>query len=302
MVTNLVPKSSNFFSCEKCDYSTSRKSQWFRHLSTDKHNQVTLGDVTVPQYSCKFCNKFYHSRNGLWRHNQNCEHYQKSSKKVPKVADDICKLTDLILDVVHQNKDLTLQICELSKEKTITNNIVNTNNSITNNNFNLNMFLNETCKNALNLADFIEMIQPQLADLEETGRLGFVKGISKIFIEGLKGLDVIERPIHCSDAKRETLYVKQDDNWSKDNETKDALTMAVKQVVSKNTKQISAWQKKNPGFSDPADRTSDKYMKLLCQTMPGSTKAECDDNYCKIVKNIIKETVIDKTINANNIL
>jgi len=313
MVTDLVPKSSTKFSCEKCDYNTSRKSQWQRHLLTHKHKQVTIGDVTVPDHTCQFCNKNYNSRNGLWRHKQICKFYEKSSKSSKKVPDDkpsdLSQLTNLVLDVVQQNKDLTMQICELAREKVsnnninannINNNTNNINNNI-NNNFNIQVFLNETCKDAMNITEFVDSIQPQLSDLEETGRIGFVKGVSKIVIDKLKSLEVTSRPMHCSDSKRDTLYVKLDDNkWTKDNETKDALTLAIKKIASKNISNIEQWQKANPSFNNPNSKTSDKYMKLLCEIMPGSTKEECDDNYRKIAKNIIKEIFIDKYGSAGN--
>jgi hypothetical protein len=188
----------------------------------------------------------------------------------------------LILD---QNK----QMIEMAK------NTGNNNNNTTNNNsFNLNVFLNETCKNALNIMDFVNQLHIGIKDLEETGRLGFSDGVSKIFINGLKELDVSLRPVHCSDLKRETLYIKNDDQWNKENEEKTILTNAIKHVAHKNMKQIPSWQKENPDYNNPDSKQNDKYMKLIYNSMSGSTVEEQQQNICKVIKNVTKEVVIDK--------
>lgn len=303
MVTESSQKVARVFECKNCNYITSKRFNYDKHLLTSKHKQVTKGDISSQPLFCQFCDNVYYSRNGLWKHIKICDQKIKSSESSQKVAtSDLTQLTNLVLDVVQQNKDLTMQICELAREKS-TNNISNANNNINNtnninnniNNFNIQVFLNETCKDAMNITEFVDSIQPQLSDLEETGRIGFVKGVSKIVIDKLKSLEVTSRPMHCSDSKRDTLYVKLDDNkWTKDNETKDALTLAIKKIASKNISNIEQWQKANPSFNNPNSKTSDKYMKLLCEIMPGSTKEECDDNYRKIAKNIIKEIFIDK--------
>ena len=206
------------------------------------------------------------------------------------MTDDITILTKTVLEVVKQNKELTQQVCLLSKEKTITNNINNSNNK----NFNINFFLNEQCKDALNITDFVNSLQPQINDLEETGRLGFVQGISRIFINGLNQLDVHQRPLHCSDFKREIIYIKESNEWSKENDNKDKLLTAIKKVSHKNMQQIQSWQKSNPLYLDPDSKQNDKYMKIVYESMSGSSKEESEKNYNKIIKNIAKETVIEK--------
>ena len=281
----VTKKLQHLYSCEKCDYITSRKSSFDKHILTAKHSQVTFGDEkvakTCSQNICPKCSKNYLSRNGLWKHKKTC---------LNNLIEDISSLTKTVLEVVKQNKELTHQICLLSKEKTITNNINNSNNK----NFNINFFLNEQCKDALNITDFVNSLQPQINDLEETGRLGFVQGISRIFINGLNQLDVHQRPLHCSDFKREIIYIKESNEWTKENDNKDKLLTAIKKVSHKNMQQIQSWQLSNPLYKDPDSKQNDKYMKIVYESMPGSSKEESEKNYNKIIKNIAKETTIDK--------
>jgi hypothetical protein len=156
------------------------------------------------------------------------------------------------------------------------------------------VFLNETCKNAINLTDFIDQIKVSVSDLEETGKLGFSEGISKIFINGLKQMDIPDRPLHCSDLKRETIYIKNNNQWLKETDAKPLLINAIKHVSNKNIKKISEWTKENPDYNDSSSKQNDKYLRVVCESMSGSTKEESEKNYNKIIKNIIKETIIDK--------
>ena len=170
----------------------------------------------------------------------------------------------------------------------------NTTNTTNNNNFNLNVYLNETCKNAMNIMDFVNQLHIGNYELEETGRLGFANGISRIFIDGLKQINVSDRPIHCSDIKRETLYIKNNDEWNNDSENKIILTNAIKHVANKNIKQIFEWTKEHPDYSDSATKVNDKYLKIVSESMSGSNQEETNKNYNKIIKNIAKETIIEK--------
>jgi hypothetical protein len=144
------------------------------------------------------------------------------------------------------------------------------------------------------LVDFVNSLQVQLKDLEETARLGYSEGVSNIFINGLNKLDVTMRPIHCSDAKRETLYIKDQDEWKKEDSSKTHITSAIKTVGKKNIQQIFEWQKKYPDYNDPDSKNNDKYLKMLCNAMCGSSDEEQSKNMDKIVKNIAKEVIIDK--------
>jgi hypothetical protein len=200
--------------------------------------------------------------------------------------------------MIDQNKQMIELSCNLVKN--VGNNNNNTTSNVVNNNqqFNLNFYLNETCKNAMNIMDFVSQLQVSIKDLEETGRLGYAEGISKIFINGLKQMSVTDRPIHCSDLKRETLYIKDNNEWNKDSEDKTILTNAIKHVSHKNMKQISEWTKIHPTYKDSDSKENDKYLKIVSESMSGTTADESKKNYSKIVKNIVKETVIDKTVDS----
>jgi hypothetical protein len=205
---------------------------------------------------------------------------------------------ELVIQLLKQNNDLQLMLIEqsnkmfeLAKEaKYITNN----SNNNSNNQFNLNVFLNDKCKDAINMDEFVDSLQLKLKDLEETARLGYSDGISRIFINGLNELDIYKRPIHCSDLKRETIYIKDQDTWGKDDTEKSKLTKAVRAIGRKNMKQIFEWQELNPEYNDSSSKQSDRYHKMICNVMNGSTKEEQESNLNKIIRNITKEVVIDK--------
>jgi hypothetical protein len=234
-------------------------------------------------FTCQNCNKNYKDNSGLWKHKKKCCLQTQTNNTTEK---------DLIMLLIKENsefKNMIIKVLENGTHNTI-------NNSNSNNSFNLNFYLNETCKNAMNITDFINQLNVGIKDLEETGRLGFSEGISKIFINGLKQIDITDRPIHCSDTKRETLYIKDSNEWIKDNENKDKLTTAIKTIAHKNIKQISEWQKCHPEFNDPHSKQNDKYLKIIYESMSGSTQEETNKNYNKIIKNIVKETTIDKEV------
>jgi hypothetical protein len=249
-------------------------------LTTTAKNEESKISKT---YNCDICCRFFNDRSGLWRHKNKC--YKKESEITP----------ELVIQLIEQNKELQQTL--LDQNKTIMNlaDKAGTNNSYNNNKtFNLQVFLNETCKDAINLTDFINQIQVSVNDLEETGHLGYADGISKVFIKNLNNIDYNLRPIHCSDSKREILYIKDENQWSKDDDQKSCLTKAIKQVAHKNIKKISDWQKLYPDYNNPESKQNDKYMKIVLNSMSGSTKEESDKNYEKIAKNIVKEVIIDK--------
>jgi hypothetical protein len=278
------------FVCDTCYFKCSKKGDWNRHILTDKHKSLKnpkffTSENIKKKYTC-ICGKNYKHQSTLCAHKKIC-----NSKEMNEDSINMQDKDALILHLLKQNGDLQKSLIEMSKEKSITNN--NTNNSH-NKTFNLQFFLNETCKDALNITDFVSSLHPQIKDLEETGRLGFAQGISRIFINGLNDLDVHQRPLHCSDFKREIIYIKDDDQWCKEGETKDKLTTAIKKVAHKNMQQIQEWQKANPHYNDPDSKENDKYMKIVYESMSGSSKEESEKNYNKIIKNIVKETTIDK--------
>ena len=283
--------------CEICYYVTSRKSSYDKHVSTPKHQKsiksIESCEKVAPKYFCEFCDKSYKEPSGLWRHMKKSTCNLEQNKHDHNVTEnkDTKQLTDLVLKVVEQNQELTKQIIELSKTSysSINNSTVNSNNK-----FNLNVYLNETCKNAINISDFVSSLMITVSDLEETSRVGYAEGVGNIFLNGLKNLDVHDRPVHCADQKREILYIKDNNEWTKDTEDKAVLTKAIKQVAHKNIKKISEWQKLNPEYNDPESKQNDKYQQILLNSMSGSTKEESDKNYEKIIKHVVKNTVIVK--------
>jgi hypothetical protein len=305
MLSDLSQKSPPIFSCERCEYTTCKKSDYTKHLLTRKHENIvkllTLDTKIEKKYEC-MCGKRFSHRQSLSIHRKKCP--EKCPKKPDIFEQPIT--TELVMQLIQQNQNLQDKLYdmlqdqqnkmfELAKDnKNITNN--NTTNNTTNNNtqFNLNVFLNEKCKDAINLTDFVDSLNVKLKDLEYTAKTSYAEGISQIFINGLTTLNVHERPIHCSDSKREILYIKEQNLWEKEDINKTKLTKAIKTIGNKNMKQISEWQKAYPEYNDPDSKQNDKYMKMICNAMSGSTKEESDKNYEKIIRNIAKEVIIDK--------
>jgi hypothetical protein len=293
-------KHPNNYSCELCDFITSNLKDYKRHLNTKKHlnnqilNNLEPENPKKPQsFTCQNCEKSYKARNSLWYHEQKCKNQQEDNKEHFKDKELIMMLIKQNAQLMEQNNGL-MELCKNGTVNHSNNNHTNSHNKT----FNLNFFLNETCKNAMNIEDFVNQIVLNLNDLEETGRLGFAEGISKMILSRLNTLDVTERPIHCSDLKRETLYIKDKDKWEKEEETKPKLTRAVKEIAGKNMNQIFDWQKQHPDYNDPSSKTSDKYMNMVMNSMSGGTEEETHDNYEKIVSNITKETTINKDLFA----
>ena len=271
--------------CENCNYYTSRKSQYFRHLDTNKHykniNQNT--PKVVNNFTCK-CGNTYLYKSGLYKHKKKCV-----TKKISN--------EELFLSILKDNQefkqmliDQNTKIMELTKNT----NVITNNNNNNNTNFNLQMFLNVQCKDALNITEFVDSLQPKIEDLEMTGKLGYVEGISKIFLNGLQGLDINRRPIHCSDQKRETIYIKNNNTWEKENDNRENLKLAIKTIALKNIKQISVWQKKNPDCFDSSSKKNDQYLRIVSNSMNGLTPEETQKNYDKIISKLVKEVVIQK--------
>jgi hypothetical protein len=288
---------SNFY-CETCDFKCYKKGDWNRHILTLKHQndaQILQTETQKSGHIC-ICKKEYKYRQGLSVHKKTCQiiNEVKTEEKpaAPQSVDN-----EIVKMLIKDNSELKAIMMEVVKsiQPNNTNNSHNNSHNTTNNHFNLQIYLNETCKDAVNLTDFVNSLQVKLKDLEETARLGYSEGVSKIFINGLNELDVCKRPIHCSDAKRETLYIKDKNEWTKDAD-KAKLTSAIKTIGKKNIQQIFEWQKKYPEYNDPASRQNDKYLKMLCNAMNGSTDDEQEKNMEKIIRTITKEVVIDKQL------
>jgi hypothetical protein len=294
MVSNdFTQKNPNQFTCKSCDFFSCNKKDFNRHIKTKKHTSnvsqwFSTEKTQKTPYQCS-CGRLYKDNSGLWRHKKRCNKIYTDITDINEEPSEFKITTKMFYDLLKQNNELQKSIIEISKEKPP---IIN--NNCNNKTFNLQVYLNETCKNAINLTDFVDSIKVQIKDLERVGEKGYAEGISDIFITNLQQLNTHSRPIHCSDSKRETLYIKDAEQWTKDDECKTVLTKAIKQVANKNIKQISEWQKLHPEYSDPESKQNDKYMKIVLNSMSGSTKEESTKNYEKIVKNVIKETIIEK--------
>jgi hypothetical protein len=330
IINEKVAKNIDVFSCNICDYVTSKKSNYEKHVYTIKHLKLHLStkvakssnfcetiEKTGANIECTCGNK-YKDRSGLWRHHKKCEPGKYfDSKCFENVQNEVIgtmnldldenvqnevigtkeefanasnqNLTNAILTLIEQNKELQTQLLELAREGR--NTIINNNTS--NTSFNLNVYLNETCKNAINMLDYVNSLHLELSDLEETGLLGYSNGMSRIFINGLKDMDVNMRPIHCSDLKREILYIKEDNVWEKDNENRDKIKDALRRIEKKNIMQIPLWVKAHPNCIISSNRDNTPYLNMVMQSTGGRNPAETED-MAKIITNIAKAVVINK--------
>lgn len=304
MMLQNLSKSSTKFCCEHCDYSTSRKSQYDRHLATDKHkmvaNVVNLGQNSSKMFKC-ICGKSYKYESGYYRHKKDCVMLNaevepieaEEPEKVEKAEKDKDIEKELLVTFMKEMKDTMI---EMFKHMQPNNNTTmsHSHNNSHNKTFNLQFFLNEQCKDALNIDEFVSSIKIKLSDLEDTGRLGYVEGVSRILIKNLKDLDTYKRPIHCSDLKREVLYIKSDDKWEKDDENNEQIRSAIKQVANQNIRQIPIWTNEYPECKNPTSKKNDQYLKIVSNAMSGISSEEQTKNVTQIIKNVAKEVVIDK--------
>ena len=334
-MANKKSQNLHVFSCNICDYNTSKSSDYSKHLLTTKHKRLTMANENLSKspevalnsniFMC-VCNKKYNHMSSLCKHKKNCIFCKTDDtddsktnlledKLVDEDDNDIISDTeyadlepsskDLIKMMKMQmveNQEIRGLIIELLKKEsfnTINNNNTNNNNinnisNCNNKSFNLNFFLNEQCKDALNINEFVDSIKMNLSDLEEFANLGYADGVSNIFSKGIKALDIHKRPIHCSDTKREVLYIKDNNEWIKETDDKPLIKNAIKKVAFKNIKQINEWVTKNPACKDPRTKKYDQYNKIVMNAMSGVTQQEQQDNIEKIVKNVTKSVAIDK--------
>jgi hypothetical protein len=205
-------------------------------------------------------------------------------------SDEVKTLTSMVIELMKSNNELQKQMIEVCKNSSITNNINQVNSH--NKTFNLHFFLNEQCKDAMNISEFANSFVLQLEDLESVGELGYVEGMTKIIVDKLNSMDIYKRPMHCSDAKRETIYVKDEDIWTKEGPDNPKLRKAIKYVSFNNMKLVYNWSNAYPESKDNQSRLNDKYMKLVYQSTGGSAPIVESEN--KIIRRIAKEIVIDK--------
>ena len=287
------------FHCELCDYHTSERSKYNRHKLTRKHkfllNPTEKGQKSIV---CN-CGKSYRHTSTLYAHKKKCnfETHKLITTSNEDAYNNVIIPCEVFVELLKQNGEFKELMIEQNKQMIdlIGSGIGNTTNYHNNvkNKFNINIFLNEQCKDAMNIMDFVNTMQLQLSDLERVGELGYIKGISHIVVNKLKDLDVCKRPIHCSDLKRETMYVKDENVWEKEGDKNDKLSKMIKHLAHKNQKQIGDWQEVNPEYKDSESTKCDEYLKIVCESMTGLTNDE-ESETCmnKIIKNIAKEVII----------
>jgi hypothetical protein len=312
---NPLTENRKAYYCENCNYTTANKKDFHKHENTNKHKKnvtFSVTNVTNPlgnnskQYCCGVCDENFKNRMSLSRHKKQCE----KNGDLPLVSNSrLTSNQDVVLQLIQQNKELQDVLREQSKaimdqnskliemsSKSNTTLIQNntTNNTTNHNSFNLNVFLNEQCKDAISITDFVDSLNLNVADLEATGKLGYVLGISRIFINKLKELDVFERPLHCTDYKRETVYIKNQDSWEKDNPEKTKLKNIVNRIARKNLEQLPAWQAENPDYVTLDTPENNEFMKISMSSLGGYTAEEENKQLDKIMRNVLKEVTVDK--------
>ena len=309
---DFLPKKTPDFVCENCNFLSSNKKDYNRHLQTIKHKKTFCQSFSINNdqknptaYICN-CGKIYKDYSGLWRHKKICS-YEITENHTTEITvietdhqkEEIAALKDIMKYLMKENSEMKTMIME--QQNTVleivkngtTNNSHNTTNSH-NKAFNLNFFLNETCKEAMNIGEFVDSLKIQLSDLENIGEAGYIEGISNIIVKNLKELDITKRPVHCTDKKRETIYIKDDDKWEKD-ENKTQMHKLIKRVVSKNTKMFAKFKEAHPDCLTYHSKYSEQYNKIIYESMGGKGDDDYEKNE-KIIKNVLKEVVVDKNI------
>ena len=302
-----LQKSCTNYYCNICDYNTSRKSSYDKHVLSLKHLKTENGNemetksckklqkICYTSYTCKNCNKEYSNKSGLWKHKIKCNFDTNSQFIENNNKDDIIQL------LIKQNNDLMKEQCDIKQiileiVKNGTNHIVNNNNNNINSHnrtFNLQVFLNETCKDAMNISDFVENVKLQVSDLENVGKVGYIEGISNIIIKNLEALEVEKRPVHCTDQKREVMYVKEDNVWEKEEEANKKLRKAIRMIAHKNICLFKAFREKYPDCEEYDSKKNSQYNTIVYEAMGGKGDNDYDKD-TKIIKKIAKQVTIDK--------
>ena len=295
MSTEIKLKEARKYICNFCDFTTCKRTNYDTHLLTSKHKKradfnilSTKTSQKQPGFnlSCKKCDKVFKERTGLWKHMKKCDNKDISNN-------EIVNLTNLICELVKTNTDIQKSVIELCKNGS-TNNSVNTNIINSNNKtFNLQVFLNETCKDAMNIMEFVESVKLQIADLENVGKVGYIEGISNIIIKNLNAMDINKRPVHCTDQKREVMYVKDENIWEKEDENNKKLRKAIRMIAHKNICMLKDFRDKYPDCEEYDSKKNDQYNKIVYESMGGKGDNDFDKD-TKIIKKIAKEVTIDK--------
>ena len=295
-------KNINKFLCENCDFKCSKLGDYNRHLLTSKH--IKANDANFKRQinlTCETCNNNFKHASSLSRHKKKCQEVvivePPPLEEKPDIIDLLInenkEFKNVIIELFKNNSELQKQMMEVCKNGNVNNTTINNTNNSHNKTFNLQFFLNEQCKDAMNIMDFVNTFQLQFSDFEKIGEVGYVEGISKIIIDKLSEMDIYKRPIHCSDAKREIMYVKDKDVWSKENAMNSKLRLAIKYISKKNSDMVRPWLIKHPGALYSDHHLSDAYQSMIIESMGGNsgTLEQCEN---KIIRKISKMVLIDK--------
>jgi len=288
------PKKPIEYICENCDFITSNKKDYVRHIQTDKHLLLINPNLKTPKnpfFICD-CGKSYKHSSSLCAHKKKCN-FSSSVTDNDAKNDEISELKEFMKYLMKDNSEMKTMMMEVIKNGThniTTGNTMNSHNKA----FNLQFFLNETCKDAMNMADFVDSIKLQLSDLERVGELGYVEGISNIIVEKLKCLDVTQRPVHCTDKKRETIYIKDEDKWEKDEEN-DKMHKIIRRVSDKNARLLPKFKEAHPDCNKASSQYSDQFNKIIVESMggPGNNNYEKEE---KIIKRVSREIIVEKEL------
>ena len=297
-------KTPPIFYCEHCDYTSSKNIEYIKHISTHKQSvNVLVGNCKKnANYVCESCSREYALYNSYYKHKKRCNTTEPKPEFINEFREhDVAPpliTVDFVLDLIKQNKDLQnclmeshTKIVELSQNHSITNNTMN---NTTNQQFNLQFFLNETCKDAMNITDFVNSLQLTTEDFENTGKVGFIEGITQIIVNRLNSVDTTKRPVHCTDAKRETVYIKNDNVWEKEDDKKTKLRSVVNRVANKNLQQIVKWKEEHPDCANLDTPDNINFRNYYKAAIGGKTDEEDDKIFEKIKRNVLKEIIIGK--------
>jgi hypothetical protein len=299
MATDFTPKNAKYF-CEVCNFVSGKKSDYTRHLGTAKHKKNNANTTKIHQkalYTCE-CGRDFNDRSGLWRHTKRCKQVEQEETKENVLSDGTLlvelikqnnEFKSLMVEQAGQIQSLQKQMMDIYKDgKTVNSHNTNSNNKVS-----LNLFLTEHCKDAMNIQEFIDSINFSIEELEETNKLGFVEGISKIMVNKLRELNTYERPMHCTDVKRETLYIKEHDSWQKDDGSKTRLLNVVEHIAKRSEKALPVWKKSHPNWDRPGTDDCDEFVELFTNL----AGFQNPDKFRKqVMKNVMKEVVVSRDL------
>jgi len=312
MELNKVLKNAEFY-CEHCHFRCFKKSNYAIHTNTKKHihrlagNELENAEMKINANNNCECGKNYATLSGLWKHKKTCDNINtnlvnnETESDAKNSNNNVSDKDELITYLIKENQEFKNMILEFVKKDSY-NQCNNTNtlthshshNNSHNKTFNLNFFLNETCKDAMNMKDFIKSLEMSLPELEKMGEIGFAEGMSRVFVDRLNQLDITKRPIHCSDVKRETIHIKEDNKWERDNANLDRLRKIIKQLTIKNILKVDDWKKANQGCTEYNNRKNGQYLKINMEAIGPVDDVEVKRDFGKIIRRVAENTSIDK--------